>query len=195
MKTKEKILHVALDLFNEKGTQSVSTNHIAEAAGISPGNLYYHYRNKEEIIILLFENMVAEFNKCSCPGSVPGEGEISFEALDIYLQHCLETEWKYRFLKKELLALIGENEQLQNLFYETQKHHVTDIEASVRAYVSAGLLKPMDDVKIVRLTRAIWINAVFWLPFLDSSGKELTRESVEEGIAMIRFLLEPYMLN
>src|SRR5215210_4307966 len=53
--TKERVLGAALRLFNEKGTAAVSTNHIAEAAGISPGNLYYHYRNKEEIIAGLWE--------------------------------------------------------------------------------------------------------------------------------------------
>ena len=48
--TKEAIVITAIELFNEKGTAAVSTNRIAEAMGISPGNLYYHFRNKEEII-------------------------------------------------------------------------------------------------------------------------------------------------
>ncbi len=41
--TKQAILTTAIDLFNDKGTAAVSTNHIAEAMGISPGNLYYHF--------------------------------------------------------------------------------------------------------------------------------------------------------
>ena len=49
--TKQKIKKAAIELFNNQDTLSVTTNHIAKQAKISPGNLYYHYKNKEEIII------------------------------------------------------------------------------------------------------------------------------------------------
>ena len=53
--TKTRILDTALDLFNRHGERNVTTNHIAEALGISPGNLYYHFRNKTAIVAALFQ--------------------------------------------------------------------------------------------------------------------------------------------
>ena len=59
--TKARILDAALALFNEQGTANVTTNHIAEALGMGPGNLYYHYRNKAEIVRALFARIEAEW--------------------------------------------------------------------------------------------------------------------------------------
>ena len=60
--TKTRILKTAIQLFNEKGSQQITTNHIAQEMGISPGNLYYHYQNKEEIIREIFTLMASDMD-------------------------------------------------------------------------------------------------------------------------------------
>ena len=53
--TYNRIIENSLILFNEQGERNISTNHIAAHLGISPGNLYYHFKNKDEIIVQLFK--------------------------------------------------------------------------------------------------------------------------------------------
>ena len=64
VKTSERIVQTSLELFNQQGERSVSTNHIAAHMEISPGNLYYHFPNKQAIIAVLFseyESLVDSF--------------------------------------------------------------------------------------------------------------------------------------
>ena len=59
VKTSERIVQTSLELFNQQGERSVSTNHIAAHMEISPGNLYYHFPNKQAIIAVLFREYEA----------------------------------------------------------------------------------------------------------------------------------------
>src|ERR1017187_8104712 len=58
-RTRGRILDSARLLFNEQGTAAVSTNLMAAEAEVSPGNLYYHFAHKREIIRALQPQIVA----------------------------------------------------------------------------------------------------------------------------------------
>lgn len=62
MKTREKILLASLALFNDEGEANVTTVDIANELDISPGNLYYHFHGKEEIIEELFSAFELELS-------------------------------------------------------------------------------------------------------------------------------------
>ncbi|WP_156498462.1 TetR/AcrR family transcriptional regulator, partial [Oleiphilus sp. HI0079] len=89
----------SLDLFNERGERNVSTNHIAAHLNMSPGNLYYHFRNKNEIIYQIFKNyelMVDTYLR------VPEGRAIEIEDLLSYLDAVFNGLWAYRFLHRDL---------------------------------------------------------------------------------------------
>lgn len=52
-RTRAEILRVALELFTEKGYEATSIRDISDSLGVTKSALYYHFRNKEEIVASL----------------------------------------------------------------------------------------------------------------------------------------------
>ncbi len=94
MKTRDKIVYAALELFNQHGERNITTNHIADYIEISPGNLYYHFRNKQEIVREIFALYSAELLERFTP--IQGSQE-SLTMLKSYLDSIFTLMWKYRF--------------------------------------------------------------------------------------------------
>ncbi|TJX20952.1 TetR/AcrR family transcriptional regulator, partial [Neisseria gonorrhoeae] len=106
--TYTRIIDASLALFNEEGERNISTNHIAAHLGISPGNLYYHFRNKDEIIVQLFkrysEALLAYLNEAVLPSDV--EDSIN------YMAGIYDVMWEYRFLFSDVNTLLARSAEL-----------------------------------------------------------------------------------
>ncbi|MBW5353174.1 TetR/AcrR family transcriptional regulator, partial [Escherichia coli] len=114
-----RIIDAGLALFNEEGERNISTNHIAAHLGISPGNLYYHFRNKDEIIVQLFkrysEALLAYLNEAVLPSDV--EDSIN------YMAGIYDVMWEYRFLFSDVNTLLARSAELlgeHNTFTQAQ---------------------------------------------------------------------------
>ena len=98
-RTRERILALALRLFNELGEPNVTTSSISDEMNISPGNLYYHFRNKDDIINALFEQFEREIDELL---DTPSREGIGFEDAWLFLHLLFESIWRYRFLYRDL---------------------------------------------------------------------------------------------
>lgn len=59
MTTKEKIMDVALHMFSERGYEAVSIRDICGEVGIKESTLYYHFKNKMDIL----DSLIAKFKE------------------------------------------------------------------------------------------------------------------------------------
>ena len=62
-KTQENILINTIQLFNKNGVSNVRLQDIAKQAGISAGNLSYHYKLKKDLIEGVLTYMTQSFKK------------------------------------------------------------------------------------------------------------------------------------
>lgn len=192
-KTKEKILLTALSLFNEKGTKAVTTNHIAEACGISPGNLYYHYKNKEEIIRELFYQLDMKWNaendifKSSLPPMKLIELQIVKKTMDFF--------WSYRFIHRELVMLLKKDQKLKNFYEDLHDKRINQIKNIITHFNTIGYIKDLDENTLELLTQIIWLVVLFWQPYLEVGGKDISSTNIGKGTNIIMQLLKPYLVN
>jgi AcrR family transcriptional regulator len=124
MRTRERILETALRLFNEQGTAAVSTNHIAEALEISPGNLYYHFRNKEEIVRALVDRL---FARTGSELNLPADRPPTPDDLQDLVRINFAILWDYRFVYRELLALLQRDDALRQLYTTVRARGFADM--------------------------------------------------------------------
>lgn len=191
MSTREKILDTALTLFNKEGTSSISTNHIAEAAGISPGNLYYHFRNKEEIIRALFERLHAAND---AGFQVPEDKLPTLDDLQEYIRFNYRTLWQYRFAYRELVALLRNDAELKSRFLEVRKRGFEGFRQLFSAFVAAGILRaPAEPDAIENLAEIIWMISEFWLTSVELGGKTVNELQMERGVQLMMQVLKPFI--
>jgi AcrR family transcriptional regulator len=193
MKTPERILATALRLFNEQGTAAVSTNHIAEALSMSPGNLYYHFRNKEEIIRALFEQQFARADRLY---ELPADQLPTLNDLQHLVRATFEMSWDFRFIYRELIALLRRDEQLQRRWVEVRARGFAGFGELVVLFVAAGVLRaPKTPEALQRLAELCWLISEFWLSSVEVSGQPVDTAQMEHGVALMLQVLEPYLLT
>jgi len=98
MKTAERILITALDIFNQQGENNVSSVEIAMELDISPGNLYYHFKGKEVIVAELFDLYQYQLRAILDAPSKQSEASLSIEDFFYYLYLIIEKNHLFRFL-------------------------------------------------------------------------------------------------
>ncbi len=98
MKTKERILTTAIEIFNRHSVSEVSVNQIAKEIGISPGNLRYHYQTKEEIIRTIWNSMASQLDVIWSDPDI----HVQEEAIAGLLYNLGNLFYNYRFRYLEL---------------------------------------------------------------------------------------------
>jgi AcrR family transcriptional regulator len=192
MKTRDRIVQESLALFNQHGERPITTNHIAAHLGISPGNLYYHFRNKEEIIYQIFRQYQDYMRENL---RIPETRVLAPEDLARYLDASFAAMWQYRFLFYDLPGLLSRNPPLQDDYHAFVKNELAPLLAQAFAeFAGIGFLA-VETADIVPLATNAWIIVKFWFPFRQTTRPDtpLSKETSKPGIRQVLSLLKPYV--
>lgn len=112
IKTRDLILDVALELFNTRGEANVTSVDLAMEMNISPGNLYYHYKGKEEVVEELYARFHASLSVCMDEVDSLDE-PLDLPAMMVYLRLIADLFHTYRFISQDALNLSGRYTELR----------------------------------------------------------------------------------
>lgn len=196
VKTKQRILNVSLQLFNERGERAVTTNHIASALEMSPGNLYYHFRNKQEIIKALTDQYQNETLEML---ALPKDRLVNAADKIHYFQVLSEQLWHYRFLHRDVYHLAENDANFKQQYTYFARQVMRQGQHIYQAFVDVGLMK-MTPMEIEALIVNIWIVLTNWTNFLFMTGhlddqNQLEDKWVWQALRQMLFLEGPYLLG
>ncbi len=191
MKTKERILHVSLELFNELGEPHVTTLDISTEMEISPGNLYYHYKGKDEIIAAIYQRFEDDMSELLMLGD-----ETDSALLDIwlYLQLSFEIMMRYQFLYRDITDLLSRYKSMQKRFNKLMRTQQKALRLLIARLQSEQLFKACDEDAVLLIDHMM-MCMTFWINYQQVGwARDIPFEpNAELGAHQVIGLLSPYL--
>lgn len=190
LRTRDRILDAAVEVFYQCGVAKASLNQIAAYAGVTRGAVYVHFQNKIDLFEILCEQAILPPEFLNEPPS----GETSFDALkERWLLFLSATSVSPR--RRKILSIIyhrcewvPENAQILDRITSARYQARESIEAVLTKEVLRGNYRQTLNVRLgARLIHSSMAGFLDdWL--IDSEGIGL----VEEGGEYLDMLLESF---
>ncbi len=180
-RTAERILEATLELFNRFGEPNVSTTAISAELHISPGNLYYHYPAKDELVNALYQRYEAAlFELLAASDDVKDLEDAWF-----FMHTLFELLWQYRFLYRDLNHLLSRNRLLETRFQALLPRKTQALQAMLQAMARQSALDlPARDIAPTATSMTVLLT--YWLSFEYVRDPRHAMESDNAQAALLR---------
>jgi len=192
-RTRSRILETSLRLFNEFGEPNVTTTVISDEMNISPGNLYYHFRSKDEIVNTLFGEFEREIEDVL---AAPAARAANVEDIWLFLHVLFEAIWRYRFLYRDLNDLLSRNRLLEVHFKRLLERKIETVTALCNALVTAGEMRAgRGEVAALAINMAV--VATYWLSYeyVRDPRNPQPGATVARGAYQVMALVAPFLIG
>jgi AcrR family transcriptional regulator len=197
-RTRERILETALALFNRLGEPNVTTGDIADELNISPGNLYYHFRNKDDIIGDLYAALDAKIAPLT---AVPPDRLPSADDLWLLLHLLFERMWEYRFFYRDVDEITSRNRKIAQRFADFNRRGEATVIQLCRGMVEAGAMRASER-EIAAVAQNVLMVATYWMSWQRVSGRSSpmhdsqdakTENRMAQAAHQVMALIAPYL--
>ncbi len=192
-RTRERILETALRLFNDFGEPNVTTTVIADEMDISPGNLYYHFHNKDEIVEAIFADFERAIEETL---AAPTRRSADVDDIWLFLHLLFENIWKYRFFYRDLNDLLTRNRVLEIHFKQILAHKVRTANTLCESLVASGAMRATAG-ELRALATNMAALATYWLSFeyARDPRANVEGERIGRGVYQVMAMVSPFLVG
>lgn len=127
--------------------------------------------------------------------SLPGDRPLALTDLHTIVRGAFVLLGEYRFIYRELIALLRRDEYLQQRWAALRERGFAGVRELFDHFAAAGVLRTPDDPEeLTRLAELIWIVSEFWPASVEMSGLPLDDAQMDRGVALMLQVLQPYIL-
>lgn len=193
-RTAQRILDASLALFNRYGEPNVSTTLISAELNISPGNLYYHFPAKEELVNALFDR----YQKAITPLLGAATDIRNVEDAWFFIHSIFEIVWEYRFLYRDLNDLLSRNRFLEAQIKDVLLHKTSAFKSLLQGLELSGLIEQSPEDRQACAVHMV-VVLTWWLSYeyvrdpRNALEDANAQRSVLKGAVQLLGLLLPYL--
>ena len=195
-RTRERIVETALSLFNREGEPHVTTADIADEMNISPGNLYYHFRNKDQIVGELYDSLEQSIAPLF---GIPSAAATNVEDFWLFLHLLFERMWAFRFFYRDLDDITARNAPIARRFALLTSRGRDAVAVLCRGLRTAGAMD-VSESELAALATNVMIVVTYWMSFQRLSrpvaagrDRDAAGMRFEHAAAQVLALLSPYL--
>ncbi|KPM49729.1 TetR/AcrR family transcriptional regulator [Jiulongibacter sediminis] len=177
-KTKDKIILASLKLFNEHGLANVRLQQIADHIGISVGNLAYHFKTKEQIVLTVYEEMFSKYEHI-LQNYLKNPHLLDF---DLQVSQFFEFFNDYRFYIADLFTNEHPFPEVQEKWQVLINKLCIQIRKRLDFHVKKGDLIAAEPKVYDNLSQTLLMQILFWIPQQEIMKKVVTASRYKETL-------------
>lgn len=184
------VLDAALDLFSRQGYRATSMREIADAAGLSTGNVYHHFPDKEAIFKTLLDELIAISSTRRFPfrrALLSGQFPENLEALGSGARESIR-EFRPHFMLIYVDVIEFGGTHIRQFFSEMAQRYAEELSSDGADRISARIRPGVSPISALMLTTRMFFS-YFTLEILfnvsEPFGKD-SRETVSEIADILR---------
>ena len=193
MKTRDKIISTSINLFNLHGTKAISTNHIAKEMGISPGNLYYHFRSKNDIIRSISNKFSKELGSI-LQIQLDTISDFSNKLTSLFNRFFI-IQRSYQFLFLEGVHLTKQDPILLDNYTKLRCLIKKGYHALLSNLVKIKLMKKHSLIIIDDLLDVQWIIMWYWINHTVLDNNAYDDSQIKKGIKLSFSIIKPQLTS